>query len=254
MQFNQLPSKVQELLVKQLKQSGQGLQQLQQSKFLLLNAQQATTTTTTGSSSSSSFSGIKLHQKGEVQTGSPSKQVTKITVKQTTGAVQPSSTSKQVTKNIVQIPAKQATTTAEQPPSQQKNGGHIHQSYDKPPPQGVCLTDTANTKRIEINKQQPKRDDEPHPQSKHKQLPPKHNMSQDSVDEEDEEDAMSEQKKKAETLPIMESPVQKEADAVEAFTRAVKKEVDIVLCFVCLEERYVVISSYVASVTYVKGK
>ena len=239
---------MQELLVKQLKQSGQGLQQLQQSKFLLLNAQQATSGSSSISSSSSSISSsIKLQQKGEVQTGFPSKQegenVAKVTVMQAAqaGVVQPSSTSKQATKKVLQIPTKQAVATTKQPSSQQKNEGHKQQLHEKSQPQETCIKDTAKAKRVEINQQQTKKDDDSHPQSKRKkQRPPKNAMSQDSVHV-DKGDAESDQKK-VETPPVVRSPVQREVDAAEALTRAVKKEVDIMLCFVCLEERYVNLS------------
>ena len=241
---------MQELLVKQLKQSGQGLQQLQQSKFLLLNAQQATSSSSSISSSSNSG---KLQQKGEVQTGVPSKQaddnVTKITVMQgaQAGAIQTSSTSKQTTKKVVQIPAKQVTATAKQPPSQQKNEGQLH---EKSQPQEVCIKDTANAKGVEISQQQTKRDDNSRPQSKRKkQRPSESTISQDSLHV-DKEDAVSDQKA-VETSPVVQSPVQKEVDAAEALTRAVKKEVDIMLCFVCLEERYAV-HCMDTGVTYVK--
>lgn len=220
MLFSQLPSKVQELLIKQLQQTGQGLQQLQQSKFLLLNAQQASI----GSSGSSSSG--KLDQKGDVQTTSSGKQVTKkvtqITVKQLTGAVQESSQSKkQVTKNAVQVVAKQ---TPDQSSQQKQQASHKQPSSNKPQhqPQG-----TANAKGTEANKQRATKDGK-------KRRPPK-NTSKDIVDK--EEETMNEEEKEAEAEVIMKSPTKEETETVKAITSAVKKEVDIMLCFVCLEER-----------------
>ena len=221
MQFSQLPSKVQELLIKQVKQSGQGLQHLQQSKFLLLNAQQAT-----------SASSSKLQHKGEDKVGSQSKQVsskiTRITVSE---AVPSSSVSKQVTKKTAQSEAKQALPTAEQLPLQQKKPGHKQQPSQ---PQKVHLKDAVNTKGIETNTEQIAKDVEPRPKAKPKQKMPK-NASNDTVDKEDV--MIEEEEKKVETSAVAESPIQEEANNVETLSRAVQNEVDLMLCFVCLEER-----------------
>ena len=227
--FSQLPSKVQELLVKQLQQSGHGLQQLQQSKFLLLNAQQASGTSSSSSSGSSgsSSSADKLDQKGDAQTSSSSKQMTKkvtqITVKQLTGAVQAGSQSKkEVTKKVVHIAAKQTTEAVAQS-SQQKQAGHKQQSSNKP-------QDTGSSKGTEVTKQRATKD------GKTPQRRPAKNTPKVTVDK---EDTMNEEQKETEAAVIMESPTKEETETVEALTSAVKKEVNIMLCFVCLEERYV---------------
>ena len=213
MLFSQLPNKVQELLIKQLQQSGQGLQQLKQSKFLLLNAQQA-------SSCSGSSSSGKPDQKGDAQTTSSSKQVTKkvtqITVKQLTEAAQASPPSKkQATKKLVQVAGKQVIGATDQS-SQQKQASNKQ-------PQG-----TANAKSTEVNKQRATKDGK-----KLQQRPPKNT----SKDVDNEEDTVSEEHKETEAAVIMKSPTKEETETVEALTSAVKKEVDIMLCFVCLEER-----------------
>ena len=221
MQFSQLPSKVQELLIKQVKQSGQGLQHLQQSKFLLLNAQQAT-----------SASSSKPQHKGEDKIGPQSKQVskkvTRITVSE---AVPSSSVSKQVTKKVAQSEAKQVPPMAEQLPSQQKKASHKQQP---PQSQKVHLKDAANAKGIETNFKQMAKDIEPRPKTKPEQELPK-NEWQDTVDE---EHVMDEKKEsKVATSAIVESPIQEESDSAKTLSRAVQNDVDLMLCFVCLEER-----------------
>jgi len=203
-QFSQLPSKVQQLLLQQIQQSGQGLKQLQQSKFLLLNAQQT--------------SNIKPQQRGEVQ--------------------QPSSANKQVSKKNTQAASKQTAVTNDQPSQQQQqqqHTGHKQQSHNKHSQQHqkIHLQEAKLVEDVSTDKQQIASD---------YKLPdkPQQQIQQPTLENAvDKEGTMSEQQKETVGTIAMKSPVKKETEVIETLTSSLKKEVDVILCFVCLEERFV---------------
>ena len=154
-------------------------------------------------------------------------------VKQLTGvAVQASSRSKkQATKDVEQSEAKQTVGVADQP-LQHKHTSGKQPSHSKPQHQPQ---DTAGVEDA-VSKQWATKNGKKLPQNKPQQRPAKDTL-QDTVDK---QEAVNEQQKETEVASVVKtSPVKKETEAVEVLTSAVNK-VDIMFCFVCLEERYVI--------------